>query len=285
RMTRRLALRQAQGRRAVTIELAGLAVSTVVVATGLFLTYAAQTRSFRTIQTDLTRGTIVDLRRLLSANDLAPYLTMFGSPFERDRVALALYRRATTDDPPLQHVGDLASVTLSAADIRTDPRLVDLRARLDRRPTLVNVPVLTATDLSVLKRSAIVRLPEEFTAQIRVAALLFFAAFWGAHLVRRLWRVEDDPVMLPIVMMLTGIGVMSMVALRDPLRDTVIAYRFALGVAGGVAALVACSRIDFEASRLRRAVALPLSTALALAALLLAFGSGPGTSGAKVNLF
>src|SRR4029079_10915853 len=81
-----------------------------------------------------------------------------------------------------------------------------------------------------------------------------------------------------------GIGLMSMVALRDPLRDTVLAYPFALGVAGGAAVLVACSWVDFEASRLRRAVALPLFSALGLAALLLLFGSGPGASGAKVNL-
>ena len=90
--------------------------------------------------------------------------------------------------------------------------------------------------------------------------------------------------LLPIVLMLSGIGLMSMVALRDPLRDTVLAYRFAVGVAGGAAALVAASFVDFEASRLRRAVTLPLCLALGLAALLLVFGSGPGTSGAKVNL-
>src|SRR5262249_11381934 len=77
---------------------------------------------------------------------------------------------------------------------------------------------------------------------------------------------------------------MSMVALRDPLRDTVIAYRFATGVAAGVAVLVALSTIDLEASPLRRAVALPLGVAFGIVALLLAFGSGPGTSGAKVNL-
>ena len=48
--------------------------------------------------------------------------------------------------------------------------------------------------------------------------------------------------------------------------------------------LAGVSLVDFEASRLRRAVALPLGLALMLAVLLLVFGGGPGSSGAKVNL-
>jgi len=162
---------------------------------------------------------------------------------------------------------------------------VELRSRLNRRPTLERVPVLTPSDLAAIKPGTIVRTAEEFIATLRLAAALFFAAFWGAHLVRR-WRgIADDPLMLPIVMMLSGIGLMSMVALRDPLRDTVLAYRFALGVVAGVVSLVAVSHVDFEASRLRRAVATPLLVALGLAALLLLLGTGPGDSGAKVNLF
>ena len=48
--------------------------------------------------------------------------------------------------------------------------------------------------------------------------------------------------------------------------------------------LLLASEVDFEASRLRRAVLLPLGAALALALALLLFGSGPGSSGVKVNL-
>jgi cell division protein FtsW (lipid II flippase) len=270
--------------RDATVELLGLVVSTVVVAAGLLLTCAGRTPSLKAVQADLASGALIDVRTIRTAADLGPALAMFGSPFERDAAGRALYRRATSDDPPLEHVGDLARVTIPAADIRKDARFVQLRARLDRRPGLVNVPVLTAADLSAMKRSLIVRTPEEFNAQIRAAAIVFFAAFWGAHLVRRWRRAADDPVLLPILLLLTGIGLMSMVALRDPLRDTIIAYRFALGVAGGAAALVACSQVDYEASPLRRAVVLPLVAALALAALLLVFGSGPGSSGVKVNL-
>src|SRR5439155_1580091 len=52
----------------------------------------------------------------------------------------------------------------------------------------------------------------------------------------------------------------------------------------GLVLLVSASAIDFEASPLRRAVLAPLGLALGLAAMLLVFGKGPGSSGVKVNL-
>ena len=91
--------------------------------------------------------------------------------------------------------------------------------------------------------------------------------------------------MLPVLLMLSGIGLISMIALRDPLRDTLTASAFAKGIAGGLVLLLAASEVDFEASPLRRAVLAPLGLALGLAALLLVLGTGPGTSGVKVNLF
>src|SRR2546423_755058 len=151
----------------------------------------------------------------------------------------------------------------------------------------------TRSVVSAIKAGTIVRTPEEFATEIRLAVMMFVGAFWSVHLVRRWLRAVGDrradpggdPFLLPIVVMLTGIGVMSMIALRDPLRDTVLAYRFVLGIAAGCALLVAAASVDFEAWRFRCAVALPLSIALGAVALLLAFGSGPGASGAKVNLF
>ncbi len=128
------------------------------------------------------------------------------------------------------------------------------------------------------------RTSPEFSGGLRAPIGVFFAAFWGAHLFRR-WRgATDDPVLLPAVLLLSGIGLMTMIALADPVHDGLLARRFAWGAAAGVATLVGAASIDLEASPLRRTVALPLSIALALAALLLVFGSGPGSSGVKVNL-
>ena len=271
-------------RRATLIELAGLAAASVAIAAGLLLTAAGKLRSLDVSESDVTSGRILHLPSLRSAADLTPRLAMITVPFERDAVARALYARATALDPAIENVGALAGVTVPAAVIRADRRFVALRERLDRRPGLESVPALTAGELAALKAGVIVRTPAEFRAALRFAALLFFGAFWLAHAVRWSRPHPGDPLLLPLVLLLSGLGLMSMVSLRDPLRDTFLAYRFAQGVVGGVAVLAALSLIDFEASRLRRAVALPLGLALTLAVLLLVFGGGPGSSGAKVNL-
>ena len=210
---------------------------------------------------------------------------MFESPAERQAAASRLFRRAVGDAPVLDHVGGLADVTLPAADVRANPRLRQLRARLERRPAATQVAILTPADIASLKPGLVVRSRADFADAIRRAALWFFAAFSMAHLLRR-WRgAQDDPLVLPVLLMLSGIGLISMIALRDPLRDTLTASAFANGVAGGLVLLLAASEVDFEASPLRRAVIAPLGLALGLAALLLVLGTGPGTSGVKVNLF
>src|SRR5262249_32204026 len=152
-----------------------------------------------------------------------------------------------------------------------DARLVDLRARLDERPGLTQVPLLTPAELATLKQTTVVRTPADFTRQIAIAVLLFVGAFWAGHLVLRSMgrsprartdafvggaqatRTDGDPLLLPTLMMLSGVGMMTMIALRDPLRDTVMAGPFAQGVAAGIVLLVGFSAIDFEASSLRRA--------------------------------
>jgi cell division protein FtsW (lipid II flippase) len=92
-------------------------------------------------------------------------------------------------------------------------------------------------------------------------------------------------VVLPAMQMLSGIGLMAMIALRDPLRDSDAATGFAYGVALGCAALLAAAFVEFEAPGIRRATLAPFIAAVGLATALILFGSGPGESGVKVNLF
>ena len=271
-----------QARRTANLEALGLVAATVVVLFGTWLTTWGRLTQLDADDRDV--GTVVSLRRLAAPAALAPLLTMFDSPQERLAIALPLFRRATGDTPVLDHVGGLADVTMTASQIRADRRLTELRARLERRPTATNIGILTSGEIAALKPHVAVRSRAEYVASLRRAALWFFGAFWVVHLIRR-WRgAQDDPVLLPILLMLSGIGVMSMIALRDPIRDTLTAAGFVTGVVGGLALLVAASEIDFEASPLRRAVLAPLALALAIAGLLLLLGSGPGTSGVKVNL-
>ncbi|MDQ3068761.1 MAG: FtsW/RodA/SpoVE family cell cycle protein, partial [Acidobacteriota bacterium] len=93
-----------------------------------------------------------------------------------------------------------------------------------------------------------------------------------------------DPVLLPAALLLTGLSAAAMISMRDPLRDTDAATSLVYGVAAGCALLTALAFVDFENPRLKRSTALPLAAAVLLSAALLIFGSGPGQSGAKVNL-
>ena len=232
--------------RALNVELAGLVLVTIVVLAGTALTYSAKVAR---LQDAAPAGSVVPLYALKSAADLEPALGAL-EPERRRAVSRALFERAAA---PLDRVGALA-------------------------------PILSRAEIALVKPRLAVRSVGQFTREFVRAVAILVATFWLAHLVRRWRRRDDDPLVLPALMLLCGIGVMTMCALRDPVRDTVTAALFAGGAALGVALLVAASEIDYEASALRRAVALPLGLALALATLLLLFGSGPGTSGVKVNL-
>jgi cell division protein FtsW (lipid II flippase)/cell division protein FtsI/penicillin-binding protein 2 len=267
---------------ALNTELLALAAASVVVLFGIVLAQAARVARLEEVAAP---ATVVPLDALTAPTDLEPLLTMITSPVERQTVARALYQRATSPDGRLDHVGALADVSVPAATVRADSRLVQLRARLARRPGARDVPVLARSDVLSIKPRLAVRSLAEFNRRLAATAAAFIGAFWMAHLIRRWRRRHDDPLLLPALMLLCGVGLLTMIALRDPVRDTLASGVFTGGVALGLLLLVAASEVDLEASPLRRAVVLPLGLALALAAMLLLFGSGPGTSGVRVNLF
>ena len=75
-----------------------------------------------------------------------------------------------------------------------------------------------------------------------------------------------------------------MVSLRDPVRDNLLFVDFAQGAAAGAVLLAVLSGFNYE--RLTGKLSfVPLLASFALSVLLVLFGSGPGTSDAKVNLF
>ena len=265
--------------RSLNIEMLGLAAVTIVVLFGVGLAYSARIARF----SEAIGGVpAIPLQSLKAAADLEPALSMFDSEVERAFVARAVFERARPPQGPLDHVGALATLRVPARVVRGDRRLVQLNARL--APDVADVQVLSRADIVTLKPRLAVRSVAAFTRSLTNAVGVFIAAFWIAHLFRRWRRRDDDPLLLPALMLLSGVGLMTMSALRDPIRDTIAAGAFAGGTALGVAVLLAASEFDFEASLLRRAVILPLGLACALAALLLLFGSGPGRSGVKVNL-
>jgi cell division protein FtsW (lipid II flippase) len=252
----------AQGR-AARFERLGLAVTSLVLLFGLWLTYVEQTATFGSFEADVRNGELVNLSSMRDESVLLPHLTMFAERAERAAVAAAVLRRVqgTTDGDPIAHIGALASVTIPARQ-----------------------KVFSGADIAELKRVLVVRTPEEFRRQIAIAIAVFMLAFWGAHIVRWRFGAVGDPLLLPVVHLLTGLGMLAMLALRDPLRDTVAIATVAGGIAAGCAIWAALAFVDFEDPRLRRAILAPLTAAVGLAIALIMFGNGPTGSNARVNL-
>ena len=144
--------RTARAARAANVELLALLACSMVVLLGLYLTLAG-----RLEQLGRTAGDArVNLLALQSPDELLPLLPMFEQRTERQVVARALYARAVSQ-PRLTHVGGLARVTLPAAQVRGDRRLVELGARLAARDDVRAVAVLTPADLASLKPMVVVR--------------------------------------------------------------------------------------------------------------------------------
>ena len=129
-----------------------------------------------------------------------------------------------------------------------------------------------------------VRTIDEFRRQVVLFGCLYILAFQAAMLVWRLRGIRTDPLLLAVAHLLTAIGFAVLLSRADPLRDSLTFVRFAEGTVAGIAVMTAVSLVDFGAAGFMTLSYLPLIVALSLSVLLILFGSGPGTSGAKVNL-
>jgi len=107
------------------------------------------------------------------------------------------------------------------------------------------------------------------------------------HLVSLAWQlrgIRGDRLLLAIAHLLTAIGFAVLLSRPDPLRDSLLFVRFAEGIATGLLVMTAVSLIDFGGAAFVELSYLPLVAALSLSIVLILFGSGPGSSHAKVNL-
>lgn len=284
-------------------ELLGLLGASVVVAFGLWLVYQAKTTnpektSFAEIETALKEKRVINLNRLGNAQELEPFLTAFPNDAERKFAAQKIYDFVAARQKQLPNVGALSSLTILRTEVAANADLESLRARLDkirqqeaeRAATSANatnelpISLLTGAQLRRLKPALIVRAPEQFRSDFWKWCALAVLVFYVIHLVWR-WRLfAGDQMILPLIHLLTGLGLMLMVSARDPLRDSLSFAEFAVGILIGAALLLAASLLDYQRLFSSYTI-LPLLSALGLSILLLVFGTGPGTSDAKVNLF
>lgn len=235
-----------------------LLATSAVIALAMVLGYAGRTRS--EAWEAAGRAAPVLLTDATKAADLEPALaTAFSSPQER-RAAADAIAGYLSHEPALPNVGTLARIRVQ------------------------DQPLLTAAQLATLKPSLAVRTPAQFRSAVLGSAVLLIASF---HLVSLLWRlrgIRGDYVLLAAAHLLVGLGFVMMLARPDPLRDTLLVVRYTEGVVLGVAFFGAASLINLNRAAFRELTYLPLAGALVVSVILLIFGSGPGTSGAKVNL-
>jgi cell division protein FtsW (lipid II flippase) len=288
-----------------------LVAGSLLVITGLLLVYVAKTNNFATFDAQVTAKDVVNLNHLQSPYALLPWLNMVGSPADQDFAASLIYEqkragahfendgalaRLRVDEDQISRSRSLDQFARRVADARTRreereaarqaalSRLARWRERLSPpRARKLSLPVLTGAEFSLLKPHVVVREPAAFRRAFWIWSVLFLLNFYALHFFWRLRGFAGDQYILPIVQVLCGLGLMLMVSLRDPLRDTLMFTDFASGVLAGCVAMALFSMVHYE--RVIGTLSwVPLVGAVLLAIALGLFGSGPGLSDAKVNL-
>ncbi|MBL8214826.1 MAG: FtsW/RodA/SpoVE family cell cycle protein [Bryobacterales bacterium] len=296
-------------------ELVLLLAASLVSIGALFLVFRAQIGRLEDYQADIAQGRILTLDRNTQPERIARQLRVLEEPQDREFAAQRI-RQIIQRDKGLSNIGAIGRITVNANDMAGHRNLVELprrveaateraerleKERLARRgwygklrdwmkekifdpdPRTVRVPLLTAQQLAAFKPMVAVRNAADFRNSFLLWCGVYLLSFYAAHLFWRIRGFAGDNTLLPLVHLLTGLGLALMVSLRDPIRDTLIFRDFAQGVAVGCVIMVVASLWDWD--EIRRFAFLPLIGALVLAVLLFVFGTGPAGSDAKVNLF
>jgi cell division protein FtsW (lipid II flippase)/cell division protein FtsI/penicillin-binding protein 2 len=260
-----------------------------LVAAGLFLVYSAKTYGLNAAAERLDRGELLNLNRVSSADEILPFLQMFRSESERLFVAKAMYELLGAHKP-LANVGALARLRIGQKEIERHPEWSFLRsevqaqlARQTGKPVRgeIRVPLMP---LAKVKPTFLVRTPREYQTQFLAWSAVYFAGFLAVFLVWRWSAFRGDFAVLPAIHLLTGIGLILAVSLRDPLRDTLEFSKFAWGVALGCVVLLVPSLRIANYQRFAKWCYTPLFGAFLLFVALIRFGSGPAGNDARVNL-
>jgi hypothetical protein len=289
--------------------------ASIVVIAALALVYQAQSGRLEDIEAQIAQGKVLLLSRDTPREALSKQLRVLDLPQDREFAAQHIERALNANGLP--NVGALSRVLIAAKDLAGNRSLVDapqrleaLRERIEEREKVrlakrgrlgqlrdwiderllgktkpePRVAILSSQQLTAFKPMVAVRTLGSYRQSFLIWAVLMILVFYAAHLMWRIRGFGGDNTILPMVHLLSGVGLALMVSLRDPVRDSLLFRDFAIGVTGGCALMVLCSQADYE-HMLRRYTYLPLGAALLLSVLLFAFGSGPAGSDAKVNLF
>ncbi|HEV8084691.1 MAG TPA: FtsW/RodA/SpoVE family cell cycle protein [Chitinophagaceae bacterium] len=162
--------------------------------------------------------------------------------------------------------------------------------------------LFSARDFNTFKKEKafIVRTPEEGTNWFLIIVITFFSAFLFLHLVFSIHSPATDQLLLPVIMILTGLSFITLFSLQDPLRDRFLVKSTFIYFCIGMAAMLVLQFINlkkftpdsrffrlfiFKQNR-KAANGWPWAlAAMGLLCLTILLGTGPEGSGVKVNLF
>ena len=260
-----------------TAELLCLVAASVLVGAALYLTYNG-----RLARTEEPAKPPLNLLSVERREQLLPYLTPIQNQAERQYVSRKIFERVR-DAENLPNVGALGRIRVPVREVLATRGLPDLQARAKDQAGAATMPLLTGSQLSRLKPLFVVRDGGQYKRRLILWSAVFFGAFYAVHLFWTFRRARGAWFVLPAIHALAGIGVVLMITLRDPLRDTLAFVDFIQGAALGCVILAIASSVDYRrvAGRLSYVW---LIAAFALSIALIAFGSGPTGSDAKVNL-
>ncbi len=193
------------------------------------------------------------------SDKLLPILNVFPDSNDRQRVAKGIFDALADRDGALPNTSIIERIKSGSGTLLTRAQFAQIK------------PQIAVRSVAAFQRAFL----------IWCGAIL--AAFLFTHIVWSVRGVGGSWAYLPLLLLLTGIGLALMVSLRDPLRDTLIFVPFAEGVAAGCIVMLIASLIDWE--RLMAGYSfVPLLGAIALSVALIFLGRGPTGSDARVNL-
>jgi cell division protein FtsW (lipid II flippase) len=261
-----------------------LVVTSCVAALAIALACFGRLRAFDESEPDSRR--VVNLNTVRGADELEPVLgAVFANLSDRRFAARELFRFMAGDGSDRRALPNVGAISRASVNARAVRDAKGLRAFAERvHADESTLPLFTSTDISKLKPFLSVRTRDEFQRQVWTFGALYVVGFHAVALLWRRRRVRTDLLLLTTVHLLTAVGFAVLLSRPDPLRDNLLFVRYAQTIAFGLVLMAALSRVDVAAMGFVSLSYLPLIAALSLSVLLIVFGSGPGSSSAKVNL-
>lgn len=258
-------------------EFIGLVGATVVVISALVFAWHGRVARLPVLQ-----AAPLNLSRVDKAEQLLPALTSVAPAAERPYIARKIFERIR-DVSVVPNVGYLGRLRVPVREAATARGLTTLRERAREHSGAETMTLLTPAQLSEMKPVLVVRELASYKRLLWIWGAVFFTMFFAVHLFWTVRGFGGSSYVLPAMEALSGLGLVLMISLRDPLRDTLMFVDFIQGAALGCVALAVASVADYGRFT-RRLRYIPLLVGFLLSAALVVFGTGPGLSDAKVNL-